>query len=141
MSPPHATHVVWEAVWHSGYHRQLSSHRSPVRTRPVAVLPPTGLAPVDWGPSRFCSHFTTLPSSISCVLQWKHPGLQRRWSQVRTPLPEPPIKRSGGSGKGAGGVAASHRAWAVVGRTAAGGWAHFSYIGCVYMISDAAPLL
>ena len=34
------------------------------------------------------------------VLQWKHPGLQRRWSQVRTTLPEPPIKRSGGSGKG-----------------------------------------
>ena len=36
--------MVWEAVWHNGYHRQLSSHRLPVRTRPVAVLPPTGLA-------------------------------------------------------------------------------------------------
>ena len=24
------------------------------------------------------------------MLQWKHPGLQLRWSQVRTPLPEPP---------------------------------------------------
>ena len=23
--------MVWEAVWHSGYHRQLSSHRLPVR--------------------------------------------------------------------------------------------------------------
>ena len=31
-------------MWHSGYQRWLSSHRSPVRTRPVAVLPPTGLA-------------------------------------------------------------------------------------------------
>ena len=40
--------MVWEAVWlscgYNGYHRQLSSHRSPVRTWPVGVLPPTGLA-------------------------------------------------------------------------------------------------
>ena len=34
------------------------------------------------------------------VLQWKHPGLQRRWSQVRTPLPGASLKRSGGRGKG-----------------------------------------
>ena len=34
------------------------------------------------------------------VLKWKHAGLQRRWSQVPTPLPGAPLKRSGGSGKG-----------------------------------------
>ena len=62
MSPPHATHMVWEAVWHSGYHRQLSSHRSPVRTRPVAVLPPTGLArPGTGAPPAFPSIFSLWP--------------------------------------------------------------------------------
>ena len=29
-----------------------------------------------------------IPSRVRCpVLQWKHPGLQLRWSQVRIPLP------------------------------------------------------
>ena len=58
------------------------------------------------------------------MLQWKHPGLQHRWSQVRTPLPEPPepdqAERRLGQRQATGGVAASHRAWAVAGRTAAG---------------------
>ena len=63
------------------------------------------------------------------VLQWKHPGLQLRWTQVRTPLPEPPepdqAERRLGRRQATGGVAASRRAWAVAGRTAAGAWAHF----------------
>ena len=63
------------------------------------------------------------------VLQWKHPGFQLRWSQVRTPLPEPPepdqAERRLGQRQATGGVAASRRAWAVAGRTAAGARAHF----------------
>ena len=43
--------MIWEAVWHSGYHRRLSSHRLPVRTRSVAVPPPTGLARPGTGAS------------------------------------------------------------------------------------------
>ena len=35
-------------------------------------------------------------------------------------------------------MAASHRARAVVGHTATGGRAHFSYIACVHMVSFAA---
>ena len=65
------------------------------------------------------------------------PWTPARWFQVRTLLPEPPIKRSGGSGKGAGGAAAPCRAWAVAGRTATGGMAHFSYTACVHMFSFA----
>ena len=50
-----------------------------------------------------------------------------------------PARLIGGSGKGAGGAAAPHRAWAVAGRTATGGRAHFfSYTACVHMISFAA---
>ena len=70
---------------------------------------------------------------VGCVLvgvqlhvpQRKHPGLQRRWSLVRTPLFEPPRERRLGQRQATGGVAASHRARAVVGRTAAGGWVLF----------------
>ena len=72
-----------------------------------------------------------IPSRVRCpVLQWKHPGLQLRWSQVRIPLPGLPeadeAERRLGQRQATGGVAASHRAWAVAGRTAAGAWAHFS---------------
>ena len=72
-----------------------------------------------------------IPSRVRCpVLQWKHPGLQLRWSQVRIPLPGLPeadqAERQLGQRQATGGVAASHRAWAVAGRTAAGAWAHFS---------------
>ena len=38
------------------------------------------------------------------VPERKHPGLQRGWSKVRTPLIEPSLMRSGGSGKGKQGV-------------------------------------
>ena len=66
------------------------------------------------------------------MLQWKHPGLQGRWTQVRTPLPELPeadqAERRLGQRQATGGVAASRRAWAVAGRTAAGAWAHFCKI-------------
>ena len=34
-----------------------------------------------------------------------------------------------GQRQATGGVAASRRAWAVAGRTATGGWAHFSFLG------------
>ena len=72
-----------------------------------------------------------IPSRVRCpVLQWKHPGLQLRWSQVRIPLPGLPeadqADRQLGQRQATGGVAASHRVWAVAGRTAAGAWAHFS---------------
>ena len=72
-----------------------------------------------------------IPSRVRCpVLQWKHPGLQLRWSQVRIPLPGLPeadqAERQLGQRQATGGVAASHREWAVAGRTAAGAWAHFS---------------
>ena len=70
------------------------------------------------------------------MLQWKHPGLQLRWSQVRTPLPEPPepdqAERQLGQRQATGGVAASHRAWAVAGCTAAGARAHFCLLMMVY---------
>ena len=65
-------------------------------------------------------------------------------SSVAGPRFEPhcPGRRSSGAVLGqrqaVGGVAASHRARAVVGRIAAGGWAHFFLYGRVHMISDGA---
>ena len=69
------------------------------------------------------------------VLQWKHPGLQLAGSRVdpRCRSRQNRIKRSGSSGKGAGGAAAPHRAWAVAGRTATGGRAHF-FVYCLYCV-------
>ena len=62
--------MVWEAVWHSGYHRQLSSHRSPVRTRPTAVLPPTGLARSGTGaPPAFATILLLCPHQFSSTRQ------------------------------------------------------------------------
>ena len=44
--------------------------------------------------SRLCG-WCVLVKAQRHVPQWKHPGRQRRWSQVRTALSEPPERRLG----------------------------------------------
>ena len=124
--------VIREAEWHSGYHRWLSSHRSPVRTRPVAVHPPTGLArPGTGAPPAFTTFI--MPR---CTLdgQLQHTGARPQRNRAKTgpatcstaphhrprstggchptrclPLPEPPLRRLGQRGSNLGPAALASR--------------------------------
>ena len=77
--------MVWEAMWHSGYHCRLSSHRSPVRTRPVVVLPPTGFArPGSGAPPAYASfnHPSVFPRrAASDTVVRGHIGKERKRAQ------------------------------------------------------------
>ena len=89
--------VPREAEWCSGYHGWQSSHRSLVRPRLVAVLPPTGPARLGTGtPSAFDSCHHSLTGTYRTQVfdrigeeQKKEPG----HLQQRAPPPPPPDGR------------------------------------------------